>query len=504
MLSRGALGSVLVLVGGLVTQALPGTSPVAEAPLLEPLREAQAGRMAGLVVVVAGLALLGSAWLRLLTRTHPDTGLPVAVRQRQVHAAAAAWSLPLLVAPPLFSRDGWSYAAQGALTHLGLSPYVWTPSILDGQIREAVDPIWWHTPAPYGPLPLAWGSGIAAITDNPWMMVVGHRLLALLGLIVLAWAVPRLARAGGADPARAAAIALASPLTIAHGVGGLHNDLAMAALMAAALALALDRWWLLGAVLAGTAAAVKLPGGLVGIGVALVSLPVAASLLPRMRRLATVAVVAVGVLFGLGVVVGVGHGWVDALGTPAAVPTPLSLTTQLGLLTGQTSVVRGLGLALVAGGIVWVALRGRTGDAASSVRDMAILSTALVVLSPAVREWYLLWPLPFLAAVAWRRPIEQLVRDLALVLGIAAPLDSSLRGAPAEIVVVVALVVLTVVRLRTQDVSREARPSRASHPVRGWRGGGGRRDGVPATDDNEVQTRAGAARSRPRPPSTRP
>ena len=192
-----------------------------------------------------------------------------------MHVAALAWSAPLLLAPPLFSRDGWSYAAQGALTHLGLSPYIWTPSIFDGQIREGVDPLWMNTPTPYGPLPLAWGSFVAGVTDNPWLMVVGYRVLALIGLAILAWAVPRLARATGQDAARASALVLACPLTIAQGVGGVHNDLIMAALMAAALAVAIDHSWVLGAALAGAAAAVKVPGGVVAIGVALVSLPAA-------------------------------------------------------------------------------------------------------------------------------------------------------------------------------------------------------------------------------------
>ena len=30
-----------------------------------------------------------------------------------------AWAAPLLLAPAMFSRDGWSYAAQGELTRLG-------------------------------------------------------------------------------------------------------------------------------------------------------------------------------------------------------------------------------------------------------------------------------------------------------------------------------------------------------------------------------------------------
>src|SRR3546814_20706877 len=40
-----------------------------------------------------------------------------------VRRATLVWSAPLMIAPPLFSRDGWSYAAQGMLTTLGVSPY---------------------------------------------------------------------------------------------------------------------------------------------------------------------------------------------------------------------------------------------------------------------------------------------------------------------------------------------------------------------------------------------
>ncbi|MFC6344712.1 polyprenol phosphomannose-dependent alpha 1,6 mannosyltransferase MptB, partial [Nocardioides hankookensis] len=224
MILRGAIGSTLVLVGGLVTQVLPWTSPVATAPVLETLRESQAGRMTGLVVVVGGLAMLGSAWLRLLAEINPDHGSlqggATALRLRLVHKATAAWSLPLLLAPPMFSRDGWSYAAQGALTHIGLSPYIWTPSIFDGQIREGVDPLWMNTPTPYGPVPLAWGSMVAGISDNPWLMVIGYRLLGVVGLLLLAWAVPRLAARTGQDVARASALVLACPLTVVHGIGG--------------------------------------------------------------------------------------------------------------------------------------------------------------------------------------------------------------------------------------------------------------------------------------------
>ncbi|UUZ60713.1 hypothetical protein [Nocardioides sp. B-3] len=71
---------------------------------------------------------------------------------------------------------------------------------------------------------------------------------------------------------------LCSPLMLAHGVGGLHNDLLMAGLMAAALVVGVERGWMWGAAVGGLAAAVKLPGGLVCIGIALIALPVGASL----------------------------------------------------------------------------------------------------------------------------------------------------------------------------------------------------------------------------------
>ena len=469
---RGVFGSFLVLIGGLVTAVLPWSSPVATAPLLESLRESEAGRMSGLVVVMAGLALLGSAWLHLLAASRPDSPGDVGQRLRQVHVATLAWSLPLLIAPPLFSRDAWSYAAQGELTHIGLSPYIWSPGIFDGQIREAVDPLWMNTPTPYGPLPLAWGSFFAGISDNPWMLVVGYRLLALLGLALVAWAVPRLAARGGQDQARASALVLGCPLTIAHGIGGAHNDLVMAGLMAAALAAAFERWWLVGAVLGGAAAAVKLPGGVVCIGVALVSLPALVALLPRLRRLTTVGAVAVGVLVVGGAVIGVGVGWVHALGTPGIVRTPLSISTQLGGLVAMlgrnigvdalnvhaVEVFRTVGLVLALGVAVWVALRGRTGDPAYAVRSMGLLLGAVVLLSPTVHGWYFLWCLPFLAACHWGRPAEDAIRDLVLVLGIIAPLDSSLRGAPSEILAVTGLAIVTAVRLRAQA----GRPHRRS------------------------------------------
>src|SRR3546814_508291 len=141
----------------------------------------------------------------------------------------------------LFSRDGWSYAAQGMLTTLGVSPYDHGPATLRGPIVNAVDPRWMDTPTPYGPLPLILGDLAARLTSDPWVLVVFHRCIAVTGLVLLAWAIPRLARWTGVNPALSTGIVIASPLMMANGVGGLHNDLLIVGLMAAALVVAAER-----------------------------------------------------------------------------------------------------------------------------------------------------------------------------------------------------------------------------------------------------------------------
>ena len=70
-------------------------------------------RTAGVHVVWIGMAILSVAWLGLWRRP-PG--------RRAAIAIAAAWLLPLALAPPLFSRDVYSYLAQGTILHLGLQP----------------------------------------------------------------------------------------------------------------------------------------------------------------------------------------------------------------------------------------------------------------------------------------------------------------------------------------------------------------------------------------------
>lgn len=470
------LGYGLVLLGGLVISVVPESSWAGRSDLLEALRGTTAGRMLGLAVVVAGLALASVAWLSLVSATRsPEHG--EAARLGAVRRATAVWVLPLLLAPPMFSRDGWSYAAQGVMTELGVSPYVWTPSILDGPVVEAVDPRWMTTLTPYGPIPLVWGALAAGVTHDPWALVVAHRLLALAGVALLAWALPRLARWSGRDPAVVCALVLPSPLMMAHGVAGLHNDVLMVGVMAAALVIAAERrGWLLAAGLAGLAAAVKLPAGAVGLGVALASVPRNATLPTLVRRLLGVGLVAVGTLVAVGLLTGLGVGWLHALGVPGTVRTPLSLPTQLGrlgnllgslVLPGSgvdlVPLVRGLGTAAALVAAVVLTLRAPRGVPGAAVRAVALAMLWVVVLSPVVHHWYVLWFLPLLAVCRPGRRTEAALLHVGWLGGMLAPLDSSLAGAGSVIAGAVALVTVgSLIQVRV--IRRSGAPTRPRDP----------------------------------------
>jgi len=453
VLTRGMTGSLLVLLGGLVVSVLPDSATLYRLDALRALRDHEAGRMIGLAVVMVGLGLIGAAWLslcRYVARADDLTDHTVhTANLALVRTAAVLWSVPLLLAPPLFSRDGWSYAAQGMMTRVGLSPYDYGPGVLTGPIIEAVDPRWLATGTPYGPLPLMLGGIVSHFTGDPWLLVVAHRIFALAGLAMLAWAIPRLATWTGVNPALATGLVIASPLMLANGVGGLHNDLLMVGLMAAALVLAVERGWVYGAVLGGLAAGVKLPGGLVCVGIALLAAPVGATMVQRLRRLAAVGLVSVGFLVGFGLVVGVGLGWVRALAVPGTVNTPLSMPTVIGGFLDYASMRFQTGLrpatfldlvrqiATVASLLVagWVALRWETGSRAAALKAVAVVVAATLLMSPVVHIWYFLWLVPFVAPLRLSRVGRLWLIAVALIMGMVAPLDSSLHGAYLAIII---------------------------------------------------------------------
>ncbi len=280
----------------------------------------------GLVGVYFGVVLLIAAWAllgRLVRSAEPPS-------PRALLVVLAVWAVPLLLAPPLFSRDVYSYLAQGAMVDAHIDVYTYGPAQLGGPLADEVAPLWQHTGAPYGPVFIGLASALSGLTRGELPAgLFGMRVVALLGVGLMAAALPRLARHSGADPSAALWLGALNPLVLLHLVAGAHNDAIMLGLLGLGLVAALGRWPVLGAVLVTLAALVKAPAVL-GLA-AVVLLQVRAGRHPA-KAIATTTVAAVATTVAATAVAGTGYGWIGALNTPVS-PQNWALTSLLGRAT---------------------------------------------------------------------------------------------------------------------------------------------------------------------------
>jgi hypothetical protein len=425
----GLVGGLLMALGSLGVGWLPANSPLLQWALVDALRTTTAGEVLSRIAVFAGVAVLLQGWLVLGHDVLED----LERGERRLLWILVIWTAPLLLMPPLFSRDAYSYFAQGQLMLAGLDPYTTGVSALPGWFLTGADPLWSESPTPYGPAFLLLQQGVAALAGtHAFVGAVLFRLIALAGVALLAAYVPRLAWAHGIDPAKALWLGVLNPLVLMHFVAGAHNDALMAGLMVAGLALAVERHPVVGVVLIALAGAVK-PIALVALPFAGLVWAGARSRWPR-RILcwALSAVIVLAVFAALSWAAGVSMGWIASLSTPGTVRTWLSPPTALGMTVGSVLDLLGLGtvdgaitafrgLAMAAGATicVWLAVRpqGR-----SAVRGAALALLAIVALGPVVQPWYVLWVLPLLAATGlsgrWLR-VTMLVTAVLVVHGMA-------------------------------------------------------------------------------------
>jgi hypothetical protein len=434
---------------------------------------APASRSASLVIVYAGMAMLCGAWLAI------GRALP---SQRQLLTIGALWVLPLALAPPLFSRDVYSYLAQGAILHLGHSPYHNAPSVLAGlghrHVLDAVSPFWRGTTAPYGPLFLGLLSVVYGIVGSH--LVAGAlliRLVELGGAALLAIFVPRLARALGTDARRALWLALLSPLVTLELISAGHNDLLMVGLLVAGVAAALSGRPLLGIALCALAATVKVPAlaAVVFIAVAWGRAEVGSA--QRARFALSAAAIVVGVLGAVTIVTGVGVDWLSTslFSTPAKVRLAITPATGLGytvasLLSdvGITTSHRGLEGAL---GVVGFALTAVAGLAllyrVRIGRLVPLLGAFLLIAAaggPAAWPWYFIWGLALIAAVRPAQRSAALAVAIALSAFVVKP--SGILALPVQSAPAVLVVYLTVAVAAWHRGRRRRRQTPRPSPVR--------------------------------------
>jgi alpha-1,6-mannosyltransferase len=430
----GFTGSALIALGGLGAGALP---------------VGMSGRYAhlGLVSVYTGLLLLvlGWWWYGRVAREGPH------------RLTLVLWAAPLLLAPPMFSRDVYSYLAQGLMIDSGMDVYRHGPALLGGLVADQVPAVWQHTPSPYGPVFLLVARAVAGLLDAHLILgIVAMRLVAIGGLAMLAVSLRVLARSAGVSPNGATWLALLNPLVLVHLVAGAHNDALMVGLLAAGLAAAVRRRPVLGTLLVVAAALVKWPAAL-GL-VAVAAIGGGRWAWPRVVAVAVPATAAITALAGTG------YGWIGALATPISTGN-WSLTGLLGRWTAgplgtqlAAEMWRWAGLLamVVVAGVVWT-YRARLGP----VYCLGIVLSAVVVFGPAIRPWYVVWGLVLLAAVAAqhavRRALAAFCALLVLVVlpdGFAADAERLLLAVLGGLIGVAAFLVVRLAVSRPETVTR--------------------------------------------------
>lgn len=513
----GATGTVVMAIGALGA----GARPVVQDPTfgVRLLNLPSRIQTVSLTMTTTGAVMMALAWLMLgrfalgsrrMTRSQLDRTLLL-------------WALPLLFAPPMYSRDVYSYLAQSEISLQGLDPYRVGPATglgLDHVFTLSVPNLWRETPAPYGPLFLWIGRGISAITgENIVEAVLFHRLLVLAGIGLIVWATPRLARRCGVAEVSALWLGPANPLLFMHLVAGIHNEALMLGLMLAGTEFALRgvdaarpllprpvawpqgreqwaRWYpmamlVLGAVLISLSSQVKLPS-LLALGFVAMALACRWGGTFKAFLIAggSLTAVSLAVMVVIGWASGLGFGWIFTLGTANVVRSWMSPPTLLALGTGQVGILlglgdhttavlgltRGIGVLLIAVVVTWLllaVLRGRL----HPVGGLGVALGATVLLFPVVQPWYLLWAIIPLAAWASRPRFRTLVIVVTLVIGIFGPTANGDRFALFQIVlataasalIVAVLVALTYYRLPWRrlpdaDFGPEPAPAAAESP----------------------------------------
>lgn len=416
----GFVGSLLLSIGAFGVGWLPLDPGILEFASVEALRGTTAGTLIARALVFVGVALILQAWLILghdLLAGADDPHSLHGIAPTTLVTVLIAWSAPLLITPPLFSRDVYSYYAQGRVLAAGRDPYETGVGVMDDWFQDGVDPMWAETPTPYGPLWLLLARGVANFaSDQPALGALIFRLLALVGLALLVIYVPRLAVALGIDPAAAMWLSVLNPLVVMHVVAGAHNDALMVGLTVMGLCLAQQGRPILGVAAIAAAGAVK--------PIALLALPFAALLWAgmnagwwsRIRAWTLTLLITVIIFVVASLLAGVGPGWIAALSAPGEVRTWLSPSTALGMLTGMATtavgitindafvvtIVRTIGTIAGVAIIAWLILRP---EGRSPVRGAALAFLTVVLLGPVIQPWYLLWFLP-LFAVAGLTPVQ--------------------------------------------------------------------------------------------------
>jgi hypothetical protein len=366
----------------------------------------------GVVAVYGGMVLFVRVWFGLYQTLRARPNVPI----KHLFSMLAVWIVPLMAVAPLFSRDVFSYAAQGEMMSHHINPYHYGPGTLgSGPFVNGVDPRWMNTAAPYGPLFLLLAGWSATLSlHHALITVLLLRVQSVIGVALIAYCIPKLTRSFGRDPGPAFVLAVLNPLTLLALVGGAHNDALMVGLLLAGVTAARSRHRVWGVVLCALAASIKVPAAIGIVYVAWDWAGPGAEWRARARMLVRAGLVTVAVMGALSLVSGLGWGWIANLGTPGTVRSWMAPATAVGLAISGTAHVMGIGMSLAgvitltrAIGLIAAAMIAlyclRHRERIGLLPALGITMLAFVVLGPVVQPWYLTWGVILLAPIATGR-----------------------------------------------------------------------------------------------------
>jgi alpha-1,6-mannosyltransferase len=493
----GTAGALLMMVGSTSSYgaATPIPNPVDGLRILGLLSRIGP---AALAISYSGIGLLVLCWFMVGRLSTP--GRVRRLSRTQLTHTLAMWIVPFLVTPPIFSRDVYSYLAVGSMMVHGDNPYQSGPydTLSDSNpLAHQVDARWQHTSSPYGPAFLLMAKAVVLVTGNHVIFgVLLQRFVELIGVALIVWALPRLARRCGVDPVGALWLGALNPLLLFHLVAGGHNEALMVGLMLAGLEVGLSarcpmgRWAgadlvrvTAGTVLITVAAGIKITAAMALAFLAIALARRAGGRWPHLFRSAGLLAGIVIITFTLlTVAAGAGLGWVRALSAPGSVQSFLSLSTSLGYGAGQIGLLLGLGdhtggaidvmqpLGTGVGGVLAVVIMWRCWRCKiEPVQGLGLALGAFVLLSPVIQPWYLLWAaLPLAASTGlslYRRAAVWLTTVFSVIImpnGATIPVFTIVQA----VVVAAAVVgVVVVLMLRTGLPRPDPNPGGLLHPV---------------------------------------
>jgi alpha-1,6-mannosyltransferase len=396
-------GGLLLAIAGLGLGWLPPLFNTSVNPILDYLRNNDFGNFLSRVALVTGAALILHLWLNIGRKILKENSY----RTRELMPFIHIPVLFLFFTPPMFSRDVYSYMAQARLSLRGLNPYDYGVGWLPGWFQLGADPMWVDTPTPYGPLAIWIGEFFELLIPNsPYSALLLHRAVAVLGVYLAIYAITKIALKRDLNATAAIWLFGLNPLILFHFISAAHNDSLMVGLLMIGFLFALKNRGALAVTALILAAAIK--------PIALLAAPflVVTYCKPEwpaiLKNWLIGAIATIGGLVGIGQLTGLGIGWVFALTAPTSVRTLLSPVTLAGETVGRpleflsivsadlvVQVFQILGLLVAV--IIVVFLIG-TIRVRSGIRGAALAYAAVVLLSPVIQPWYLLWVLGILVA----------------------------------------------------------------------------------------------------------